>query len=492
MIVIGRPVMAMDRALRSDAIALDRGSVRRMDEDGRLHVAVSNISKANICPYRGAEIPEYESLGLDPEKVYQLLRHPDELAKGAATFNNLPILSEHVPVSAEDHQPDLVVGSTGTDADFADPHLRNSLVIWKQDAIDRIQSGRQRELSAAYRYDADMTPGKFKGARYDGVMRNIRGNHVALVRNGRAGADVVVGDEALPPNLVKEKPAMAKKAPLSRRALVTQSALAVMLPPLMAADAKIDLRPMVAKITQKNWKTSKAKLAADIKTALTGKLAADADLDDVVQMLDKLDDVADEADTIEQMVEAKQDDPAPMDAKDADPMAAIMEYLATVLSDEQLAKVQEMMAPDAATDEAPPFAKKDDAKKEGEKPDGEKEKPMSKQAMDAAIDKRVKEATAALTAKMEARRLAERAVLPFIGALDNAPDNADDIYKMAFDHLEIDVAGVHPSAYPKMLEMAGRTREAPKPPTPPALGMDAASNADFHSRFTGAARIGAA
>ena len=39
-----------------------------------------------------------------------------------------------------------------------------------------------------------MTPGVYEGHRYDGIMTNIRGNHVALVKDGRAGTDVVVQD----------------------------------------------------------------------------------------------------------------------------------------------------------------------------------------------------------------------------------------------------------------------------------------------------------
>ena len=94
-------------------IAMDRATVRRVDADGRLHLESSNISKANVCPYYGQEIPGWEALGLDPEKTYMLLRDPDELAQAAPMFNNIPILSEHVPVHAFDddgHQADLVVG----------------------------------------------------------------------------------------------------------------------------------------------------------------------------------------------------------------------------------------------------------------------------------------------------------------------------------------------------------------------------------------------
>ena len=176
-------------------LAFDRASLRSFDRDGRMHVAMTPISKANICPYHGREIPDYGQLGLDADRVYQLLRDPDELKRAAPTFNNLPVLSRHVPVSAADHRPDLVVGSTGTDTAMAGPYLRTSLVVWAADAIEGIESDRQRELSAAYRYTAVMEPGTYEGVHYDGRMTNISGNHVAIVESGRVGSDVVVGDE---------------------------------------------------------------------------------------------------------------------------------------------------------------------------------------------------------------------------------------------------------------------------------------------------------
>src|SRR5215471_17162514 len=122
-------------------IALDRrASVRHFDDDGRLHVAESNISKAVINPYWGHEIPNATELGLDPNKKYMLLRHPGELQKAAKSFDNLPILAEHVPINAVKHRQDLVIGSTGTDAKYTHPYLKNSLVFWTQPAIDAIQN----------------------------------------------------------------------------------------------------------------------------------------------------------------------------------------------------------------------------------------------------------------------------------------------------------------------------------------------------------------
>ena len=40
-------------------------------------------------------------MGLDPLKKYRLLRHPEELAKAAPTFNGIPILDQHVPITVD-------------------------------------------------------------------------------------------------------------------------------------------------------------------------------------------------------------------------------------------------------------------------------------------------------------------------------------------------------------------------------------------------------
>ena len=175
------------------SIAQDR-SLRSYDQDGRLHVESSNISKATVNPYYGSEIPNYQQLGLEPKKVYYLLRDPEELEKAAPTFNNLPLLSKHIPVSADEPQKEVIAGTTGSDTVFEDGYLKCSLAVWDAEAIAGIESGEQVELSSAYHYTADMTAGEFEGWHYDGVMRDIVGNHVALVDVGRAGRDVVVSD----------------------------------------------------------------------------------------------------------------------------------------------------------------------------------------------------------------------------------------------------------------------------------------------------------
>ncbi len=176
-------------------LAFDR-SARWIDADGRLHVDRSHISKAQISPYYGKEIPGYEALGLQPDTVYRLFRDPVELERGAATFARLPILSEHVPVTVDTPRPDLVVGAIGSEITFTPPYLDADLCVWDATAISGIETDKVRELSCAYRYVPVMEPGEFEGQPYDGRMTEIQGNHLALVETGRAGPDVVVSDSA--------------------------------------------------------------------------------------------------------------------------------------------------------------------------------------------------------------------------------------------------------------------------------------------------------
>jgi uncharacterized protein len=173
--------------------ALDR-SARRFDIDGRLHVADCRISAARVNEYLGSEIPGYEALKLEPSRLYKLYRTPAALKAAVASFENMPLLLAHVAVSAADPQKMLTVG-TVSNVRWLAPYLVADLAVWDKAAIEGIQSGQQREISCAYRYRVDMTPGKTPdGESYDARMLDLTANHVALVPQGRVGPDCLVGD----------------------------------------------------------------------------------------------------------------------------------------------------------------------------------------------------------------------------------------------------------------------------------------------------------
>ena len=181
-------------------LALDAESVRRYDKNGNLHVAVSHLTKAQVRPYYGHEVPDWERLRLDPQKIYRGYCPPEELSKPETieSTNGIPIQLNHHPDYADAPQIKTRVGSTGTDGAFRAPYLDNSLHFTVEDAIKRIVDGSMRELSLSYRYTPDFIPGKTPdGEDYDFVMRDITANHVALVEQGRAGRDVLVQDSHL-------------------------------------------------------------------------------------------------------------------------------------------------------------------------------------------------------------------------------------------------------------------------------------------------------
>ena len=172
--------LAFDRAIAQDEV-----STRNYDAYGRLHVASAVLSKAVVNSYRGNEIPGWQALGLESDKIYGVFRDPDELAKAAPSFNNLPLLSRHVAVSAKDHKPDAVIGSTGSQATFDGIYLKNSLVVWAAHDIKKIEDDLKRELSCSYGYTPIMGSGVFEGQSYQIKMTALVGNHVAIVAEGR-------------------------------------------------------------------------------------------------------------------------------------------------------------------------------------------------------------------------------------------------------------------------------------------------------------------
>lgn len=184
----------MEQILRK-LMALDKASARSIDENGFMHVQRCHITKAQVAPYYGKEIPGWQELKLEPNRVYYGWRSPEELEKSVKTWNGVPLQFEHHVDLADDPAKETRCGAMATDAVWNAPYIDCSLIVYDEQAKKAIESGSHRELSCAYRYQPDFTPGRAEdGTSYDFVMRDISANHVALVSEGRAGHDVVVAD----------------------------------------------------------------------------------------------------------------------------------------------------------------------------------------------------------------------------------------------------------------------------------------------------------
>lgn len=409
-------------------IAFDKASSRTIDKDGRMHVARSNISKANVCPYMGKEIPGWQDLGLDADKIYRLYRDPEELAKGAASFNNLPILLDHTYVSAEKPEKERVIGSM-SGAEFGDPYLAADLCFWDKNAIDAINAEAIDELSSAYRYKADMTPGTTpEGEAFDGVMRDIVGNHLALVEKGRAGSDVIVADSD---PFYKRKSAM-KQTKLGKALMVTLSAAS----PKIAQDSA--LLGLVGGAVKKTF--DKAKVVKAI-------CAMDEEID------------AEKADEIIDAVLGVEEEPTPMEPKPAadenddgakSKHAEIIDYLKSKgLDAADLEAVGNML-----TRMDRPFASDED--------------------MAAKVEEEVKTAADSLRTELKKHYAdldkARSAVRPVVGEVLGM-DSAADVYKFALKHMNVDFTGMPDAGLSKLFAVAATKKSETSRP----VAMDSAS-----------------
>ncbi|WP_096978827.1 DUF2213 domain-containing protein [Escherichia coli] len=434
----------------TERLAFDRASVRKLDDVGRLQVEISNISKANVCPYYGREIPKFEALGLEPDKIYRLYRDPDELKKAVSTFNNIPILCIHTPDFPGDPPREYRVGSTHSSAAFDGTYLTNGLSIWDNSAIAGIETGEQKELSSSYQYVADMTPGKSPdGEEFDGVMRDIVGNHVALVGNGRAGPDVVVGD-SLPQEL--------KYMKLDRKGVAIRAALGAYLKPRLAQDAAPKELTAILNVNK-----SPNAIAQAVAALCKPRLAADMEIEpeELVEIIKDSGDAVEPEDTVEI-------------TGDGDNEAILSLLRDAGISEEIIARIAESLAPAAAMDE-----NSDDPK--GDKDDKDK---VDKPAMDAAIKLATEAATKKAAANFRAVREAEQAVRPLIGDVV-AMDSADDVYRTALEQAGVDIEGVHPSAFPSLVKMAISQKENKRP----VIAQDSASVSDFEKMFPTAGKL---
>lgn len=144
-------------------------------------VADGMPTRAGIFIYRradGSEIRELRS----PDEVFA----PNSLASLAAATLTFGHPTE--PVSA-DNSVGLSVGHLGETITHDSKNVIAKVYVKDAKAVAAVMAGSQQELSCGYTCDVDETPGTYQGERYDTVQRNIRYNHVALVRTGRAGPE---------------------------------------------------------------------------------------------------------------------------------------------------------------------------------------------------------------------------------------------------------------------------------------------------------------
>lgn len=130
----------------------------------------------------------------------------------------------------------------------------------------------------------------------------------------------------------------------------------------------------------------------------------------------------------------------------------------------------------------------DDKKKKSaedeEDEDNKKDDKVSKTAMDSAIRLAADSATKRAAENFRKVREAEQAVRPLIGDVV-AMDSADDVYRTALEQAGVDIEGVHPSAFPKMVKMAIEQQNNKRP----VIAQDSATVSEFEKAYPTAGKL---
>jgi hypothetical protein len=138
-----------------------------------------------------------------PDEVF----HDDALA--SFSLSPLTLLHPEVPVTSE-NAAQLSVGTVGEVVKRDGRFVSATVIVHDAKAIEKVLAGTQ-ELSCGYECDLDLTPGEVDGQRYDAIQRSIRGNHVAIVPQGRAGPEVRMKLDATDAVAVEDPPAQTQE-----------------------------------------------------------------------------------------------------------------------------------------------------------------------------------------------------------------------------------------------------------------------------------------
>lgn len=167
----------------------------RISDDGYL-IAEAFVARTGVQQYLGKELGFTDERA---DRIYSVYRPEDEVksADSVQTYTHAPVTIGHPDVDVDaQNWKDLAVGEVSTEAQWVDGKLRLPLIIKDANAIELVNSG-TKELSAGYKSQLSFEDGTTpEGEHYDAIQKNIRINHLAVVKHGRAGSDFRIGDDA--------------------------------------------------------------------------------------------------------------------------------------------------------------------------------------------------------------------------------------------------------------------------------------------------------
>lgn len=228
------PGLDLLHQLRDEADTTDATDI---DLNGYVTFDRVPISRVGVFDYLGAKIP-----GADPEKLYKVYRPADELSdpEAVASFRMIPWINNHemLGLGATPAEHKGVHGIVGDDVYFEDGILYGNLRVFSETLVDLLDSGKT-QLSLGYRSVYEPKQGTYEGQKYDYVQRTMRGNHIALVENGRMGPEIAITMDHADITINFDEVTPMKKAQLIALRAFAKAAKAKMVPVVDAIDPAI-------------------------------------------------------------------------------------------------------------------------------------------------------------------------------------------------------------------------------------------------------------
>ena len=166
---------------RFDALELRIDKAERLD-NGWLRVPAT-IGRVGVFEYYTAD-----------GKVVREYRPPEEVLDPAsiASFEAVPLTNDHPPTRLDAANARAYSSGSVGSVRAAGQQVEGMVLVTDASTVAAAAGGK-RQLSPGYTVVLDPTPGVTpEGEHYDAVQRRIRGNHVALVQDGRQGPSVAL------------------------------------------------------------------------------------------------------------------------------------------------------------------------------------------------------------------------------------------------------------------------------------------------------------
>jgi hypothetical protein len=173
-------------------------TAREIDDNGFLLIKACPITSFGIFDYSAGQL----GLPGDPMRIVKVFRPEEAVNDPAAieSFKNVPLINDHEMLSGFQNDKDStapedygVSGILTSNIYYAKPWMLGDLKVFSREMQALLGKGK-KDLSLGYSCDFEEKPGVWQGQAYEVVQTNMRGNHIALVDEGRVpGARVLDG-----------------------------------------------------------------------------------------------------------------------------------------------------------------------------------------------------------------------------------------------------------------------------------------------------------